>query len=1387
MGKQQFYKGNPELKQYFLVNDFTGGINTTSVDERTADNEFRELLNVELIRTGMIQNRKGWGNTVLLNELIATKNITLPTGKYAMLKVVKDENNLLQVLNLAQSEGKTFGEFSIPLYYDLEILMIYEQNGIRIGLLSLNSLREDTANPAVQIDPSAFIPIARIASGSFTDDVELTSLETVNYTDFVYFPLSAVNSSLRGFGEYNIRDRSFRIIRDDELPNGSPPAYIYKPNGYEVSNFGFNVLSNNPFSDISRREGFFNITGLFLSQYQVSTVNGQTTVVDTSTPLLGIPPNGEVTLNVVFTGDNVSAKNFVFEFFITKKIEIVNEDGEIKITESETPLQAKRIAAVVPSTSGVARFAFNIEVQNLPQIFIRIKLSSGVTLATAKLLVDPEHKFADGAALQAYFNEAQHTFIATPDSNDNSRMFLYRKTNLPYNYTRIDQIGLTSPSISQGGGPSRGVLYDATKLTQNKQWSESNITDYTNALTSNKRSLKLQELNNALIEADCDDFAELTVESINDPASDYYLAPTDPLDYIIRVERTASQEVTNTTPTWGEATQAEFDFAVANNQLWTTTGYNSGANSDAFNALTFAQLGALASPDLNRVVRVEGTFTTPKSWSPTSNTGFSETKYYPVSTSCSDLDNVSNQTLINWLNQQVPLSGKGTGYIVKVAGTYGSSSSAGFWTESGSSGTVPLTYPTAATCPSSSTLKSWLDANYQSYSGGTTAAVSSSATGAKSFATTSSTNFTATINYVSSSTTCGFTGLTALQMANAAASASSYATGTIIRVVEFTSDGAICTPEVGFVTVVESPTTCTTRYFVYTAGTSGGVVQCTTNYRYFIVDGGVATPTTPRYRYAKYTQGTSTQLQLCNINDYPVSYKYYRITQNAIGFTSGAIVFGTELVNDVETGFIYYMINGIKTKMYYYSSPNIWNTTPNSATVVKRSNNISLKIPSEERIYFVGTDEEAPGNYYSYNGGIAGTFAADFATALITDVAVEVEYNDEYEVKITENPKPVEQLQTNGFRMIEANSRLILYKDNIIWFSALYQFDYIPSWNYVVLPLTTDDRITNISYFKGSYMIFTKERIYKMSGIFGTPEFQIQIVNDSIGCISPHSVKPFNNTLVFMSHDGIYRIKQNYYQNGLENVEKIDKQLNNITPYNRDVYSVLYNEQYLLFYKYKDNEYDDAPFSTLKMYYNIQAPQGYPYVKDKYAIQPQIIAKFDDGLYSIRNGLFYKYDVEYTDFLPPGQITETERLKSIYTVKIRTHKLTFGYPTHDKKFKAVLIKDIANEIVPLFFDIYVDNFKVYTHTQFKTTIDEFGRLIYEEISIPNTYIGSDNLVGDFELNKDQLGDLSARVHKIVFSGKGKGITLDIERRTAQQFSIQDIGYVYKVGKAREDR
>jgi hypothetical protein len=1119
MGRQQFYKGNPELKQYFLVNDFSGGINTVDVDERTEDNEFRELLNVELIRAGMIQNRKGWGQLDLLNDLLTAKGLTLPrfdtqsaTGefadRYALIKVVKNDGNLLTVLDNLEEQGLDLTAFNrLELVYDLQLLLIYEvtnPNGIKISVLTLSN---DTTKDGLT-------EVFTLAGSQFDDDKLLSNIETVEYTDYLYFSLSQIKKNLKGLFEYNTVTKDYRIVRDDEAPK----AFIYKPTPYEVSKIGFNVLSTTPLTDVEEQIGFLSITGLFLTTYQVNQVNNVPTLVDTGIPVTNFPQDGYVTLNVLYTGENVTTADFTLEFYVmgTNLTTGLPEERPIEFTLDATALE---------ETSGIARFACTVQVKNNPTIYIRVKLLSGIVFADRVVT----RSFSSTSNMVAFFNPATNTKFAV--SNGVNLFNFFNKTAIPYQYEL--QTGF---SYNPGDG-----VQTFTPI-----------------------------------------YNDLNISSVN---------------------------------TWQEVTVdgASVFSAATNKSTYQTQSFAEYTNMTAATVPTNAT--GLA---LGHVLRVQ------------------KSTFLPGNPKQVTMVEVGSTTYNNSTNKQE--------YTYGVNSPYDGC-------------------PTPPVAPPSTSAFAEL--------------VKDSATNGRVYR---------------------------LQYA-------------------------------GWTTLTNLTTGVTTRI----------TVPCENSFRYY---------------QATVIDATSNYYE----NATPEEFRYFRVITPSAELASPIITYNP---NDNK---VYYRSEAVKTEV---------------ASGVLRINSIGERIPKTNELYLA--DITAPlveANYYQYNGGAVGDIT-DFTQATFVTAADTSIYTDIYNVGSNLNARKIEALDLTGFRLIEISNRLVLYKTNIIWFSDLYQFDYIPNYNYIILPLTADDFITGITYFKGSYMIFTKERIYKMSGTFGTADFQIQIVSDAIGCISPFSIKAFNNTVVFMTHDGLYRIKQNYYSGGLENVEKIDKQIDGVVPSNVQIHSFLYNEQYILMYDYKPGT-PDTEFNVLKMYYNMSAPKGFPYVKDKYVIMPKIVAKLDNGLYSVRFGKFYKYDKGYTDFLPPGELTQQQINNSVFTTKIRTHKLSFGYPTHEKKFKQIIVKDIANEVVPLFFDIYVNNFRVYRHTEFVSGLNDFGEVVYEPINNP-VFIGSDNLLGNFELNKDQLGDLSARVHKITIAGRGKDIVLDIERRTAQQFSIQDIGYVYKMGKAREDR
>ena len=95
MGTHQIYRGDPTQKQYYVTSNFNGGINTLDVDENMRDNEFRDLVNVDIATQGIIQSRRGFESIDLLNKTLDYYNITLPTENISYIEILKNENNVL--------------------------------------------------------------------------------------------------------------------------------------------------------------------------------------------------------------------------------------------------------------------------------------------------------------------------------------------------------------------------------------------------------------------------------------------------------------------------------------------------------------------------------------------------------------------------------------------------------------------------------------------------------------------------------------------------------------------------------------------------------------------------------------------------------------------------------------------------------------------------------------------------------------------------------------------------------------------------------------------------------------------------------------------------------------------------------------------------------------------------------------------------------------------------------------------------------------------------------------------------------------------------------------------------------------------------------------------
>ena len=240
-------------------------------------------------------------------------------------------------------------------------------------------------------------------------------------------------------------------------------------------------------------------------------------------------------------------------------------------------------------------------------------------------------------------------------------------------------------------------------------------------------------------------------------------------------------------------------------------------------------------------------------------------------------------------------------------------------------------------------------------------------------------------------------------------------------------------------------------------------------------------------------------------------------------------------------------------------------------------------------------------------------------------------YYDYYEVgAIDPETKKVVNLNIGDYGMCEMYNRAVYYKGDTIWFSEINNFNYVPNYNYVSLPIEPTDKITKIVFFKNVYIIFTKHRIYKMLNSFGSSNFQIMPVNLAIGCHAPGTVVPIENELYFASTKGLYSLRSSEFSEGIENLRELDAKVKSITAdvtmylgertdpavrYNGisdRAYAIRYKDKYMLFFNTAFQQGDIAALQNLDVLvyqYDMKA-----FTEIKFPIKPTFLFMVDNAI-----------------------------------------------------------------------------------------------------------------------------------------------------------------------------
>lgn len=396
-------------------------------------------------------------------------------------------------------------------------------------------------------------------------------------------------------------------------------------------------------------------------------------------------------------------------------------------------------------------------------------------------------------------------------------------------------------------------------------------------------------------------------------------------------------------------------------------------------------------------------------------------------------------------------------------------------------------------------------------------------------------------------------------------------------------------------------------------------------------------------------------------------------------------------------------------------------------------------------------------------------FPVSFTTQPNTEVEIEIKnpqasqlgtYRDYYFMgQIDPRAKPVDGLDIAQYAIAEVWDRFVYFRADTLWYSDVGRFDYIPNLNYITLPLSRSDEITNITFFRNNYIIFTKEKIYKMVGHFESEDLTIDLVNDTLGCIAPATVQVLDNKLYFMSNQGLYALKSETFRQDLENVTKIDTKIgNDVIPKASYLFSYSTDDQYALILNetYTREKLGSFRDTLVTQNRTLQIPdvvRYYPdnesFIFDKYEVghYPKFIANISGRILGWHGDKFYVKGKSHDDFGNP------------YKLYLETFANNFGFASHEKKYKQLMLKlGRQSEELDVKVGLFIDGEE--SHQDMK-----WASHLVDEIAHENSR---------FSLKRMRVPSL-----------KGKNIAITLEAEVVAPVSLKAVSYTFKLGKMRE--
>lgn len=383
-------------------------------------------------------------------------------------------------------------------------------------------------------------------------------------------------------------------------------------------------------------------------------------------------------------------------------------------------------------------------------------------------------------------------------------------------------------------------------------------------------------------------------------------------------------------------------------------------------------------------------------------------------------------------------------------------------------------------------------------------------------------------------------------------------------------------------------------------------------------------------------------------------------------------------------------------------------------------------------------------------------------TKVYTYVLSEFEVTESEDIEADEEYKP----QTCT-RLMLYYDQILLWDDenvpNAVYVSDIFKPSYVPSDNVMLFEMSQEDSVTAILYYYNVLTVFTKNTIFALSGK-NPSEFSVKPINQTVGCVAPRSAVAVENYIIFLSGDGLYRLKTLSTINVDNfNIDKIDLDIYESIPkpYDELASAVQYGLAYIITMpKYN---------MRFKWYYR----------QDVWAMDKSTIMDFN--FTKVISGNYYGYRPNGNVVKQDGSVYTDDG--ELFSCILETKDDDIGLPYHPKKFKTVKLSFMNDETNPtdVYMTVYVGAEPIINPEKYNV-YEQDDQILWNKEKLTNVQLYSGTKFGSWVIGQSALGIIPTTMQKYRLTGKGYTIKLKIEHKDNTDFGILGYAYVYKVKK-----